>query len=634
MVEDTQNPLEGSTPEAQEAVNTLKTNEEAQEPKGSEPLESEAPNEPESVDLAKESEEPAEELAPLEHAPAAEAPAQDVPSVESEPEVAEIVAEEVVIDAPAVLEAPVALDAALALEEPDSHTEEEREAHEDHQADYSELSDEALVAEAARVLREVPIAEARLPMLALRNTLLPRLDEVRQNALDKFVAEGGVAMDFRFEQKIRESFFETFNEFKKRRTTWKSEQTLALTVNLDLKKAIVNELKALSGNEDLPDRNTYTKFKSIFDRWKEVGPVPAEDARDLNATFRFLVDRFYDNLRLSQELREMDYKVNKEAKEMLIRAIKELSTKNWSASVGLELQHIHTAWKEIGPVSLDQKEPLWEEFKAASAVLHEKRRIKFDEQKAQNGQRLEAKIAKIAEAEALRETVPTSHKAWEQVTEKLNELRTELGKIGRTFGGPSDELWNRFKAVDRWAYKERSTFYRDRKKLLKNALDVKMQIVLKAEALAQRTDFAEASKEMKQLQQEWKDSGFAPKKATDELWARFRAAGNVFFDSLRGAHGEERAVKQVAYRQAQGMQSARQAIELARRKFAQMENNMGFFQYAKPDSPIVQDALNKVEQARKELEVAEKAFAEYQKAERAKTASSLAPESGEDRTKA
>ena len=634
MVEDTQNPLEGSTPEAQEAVNSLKTNEEAQEPNGSEPLESEVPNEPESDDLAKESEEPAEELAPQEHAPAAEAPAQDVPSVESEPEVAEIVAEEVVIDAPAILETPVALDAALALEEPDSHTEEEREAHEDHQADYSELSDEALVAEAARVLREVPIAEARLPMLALRNTLLPRLDEVRQNALDKFVAEGGVAMDFRFEQKIRESFFETFNEFKKRRTAWKSEQTLALTVNLDLKKAIVNELKALSGNEDLPDRNTYTKFKSIFDRWKEVGPVPAEDARDLNATFRFLVDRFYDNLRLSQELREMDYKVNKEAKEMLIRAIKELSTKNWSASVGLELQHIHTAWKEIGPVSLDQKEPLWEEFKAASAVLHEKRRIKFDEQKAQNGQRLEAKIAKIAEAEALRETVPTSHKAWEQVTEKLNELRTELGKIGRTFGGPSDELWNRFKAVDRWAYKERSTFYRDRKKLLKNALDVKMQIVLKAEALAQRTDFAEASKEMKQLQQEWKDSGFAPKKATDELWARFRAAGNVFFDSLRGAHGEERAVKQVAYRQAQGMQSARQAIELARRKFAQMENNMGFFQYAKPDSPIVQDALNKVEQARKELEVAEKAFAEYQKAERAKTASSLAPESGEDRTKA
>lgn len=512
-------------------------------------------------------------------------------------------------------------------DESDDHTEEEREAHEDHSADYSELSDEELLAEAARVLREVPIADARVPMLALRNTLLPRLDEERQAALDAFVAEGGNAIDFHYEQKVREKFYETYNEFKKRRGAWKAEQERALAVNLDVKKAIVDELKKLAESEELPTRATYNQFKKIFDRWKEVGPVPAEDARDLNATFRFLVDRFYDNLRLSQELRELDYKVNKEAKELLIRAVAELSVKDWSASVGAELQRIHTAWKEIGPVSLEDKEPLWEQFKAASSVLHEKRRVKFEAQKAQNSVRIEAKTAKVAEAEALRERAPKSHQAWQNVTEKLNELRAELGKIGRTFGNQSDELWGRFKAVERWAYKERNVFYRERKKNLKSALDVKLAIVVKAEALAQRTDFGAAAKEMKQLQQEWKDSGFAPKKQTDELWARFRAAGNVFFDGMRGAQGEERAVRQVAFKKAQGMQSARQTVELARRKLAQMENNMGFFQFAKPDSPIVQDALNKVDQARRELEAAEKAFRAYQQAERAKTADSLAPSS-------
>ncbi|MEY2649502.1 MAG: hypothetical protein RL608_176 [Bacteroidota bacterium] len=514
-----------------------------------------------------------------------------------------------------------------ASDESDDHTEEEREAHEDHSADYSEMSDEELLAEAARVLREVPIADARVPMLALRNTLLPRLDEERQAALDAFVAEGGNAIDFHYEQKVREKFYETYNEFKKRRGAWKAEQERALAVNLDVKKAIVDELKKLAESEELPTRATYNQFKKIFDRWKEVGPVPAEDARDLNATFRFLVDRFYDNLRLSQELRELDYKINKEAKELLIRAVAELSTKDWSASVGAELQRIHTAWKEIGPVSLEDKEPLWEQFKAASSVLHEKRRVKFEAQKAQNSVRIEAKTAKVAEAEALRERAPKSHQAWQNVTEKLNELRAELGKIGRTFGNQSDELWGRFKAVERWAYKERNVFYRERKKNLKSALDVKLAIVVKAEALAQRTDFGAAAKEMKQLQQEWKDSGFAPKKQTDELWARFRAAGNAFFDGMRGAQGEERAVRQVAFKKAQGMQSARQTVELARRKLAQMENNMGFFQFAKPDSPIVQDALNKVDQARRELEAAEKAFRAYQQAERAKTADSLAPSS-------
>ncbi|MEY2971655.1 MAG: hypothetical protein RL738_496 [Bacteroidota bacterium] len=621
MVEHDQNPEAGS------ANNDLQVNENLNhatpETPAQTPESPEANPEPAAAEVAAEAPEaPAEELLA---APEAEAPEAAAPEAEATPEVASEVSEEI---APEVAEvAAVAEDSAPAeaADESDDHTEEEREAHEDHSADYSELSEDELLAEAARVLREVPIADARVPMLALRNTLLPRLDEERQAALDKFVEEGGNAIDFHFEQKAREKFYETYNEFKKRRGAWKAEQERALAVNLDLKKALVDELKKLAESEDLPTRSTYNEFKKVFDRWKEVGPVPAEDARDLNATFRFLVDRFYDNLRLSQELRELDYKVNKEAKELLIRAVLELSEKNWSASVGAELQRIHTAWKEIGPVSLEDKEPLWEQFKAASSVLHEKRRVKFEEQKVQNSARLEAKTAKVAEAEALKAREPKSHQAWQNVSDKLQELRAELGKIGRTFGSQSDELWSRFKAVERWAYKERNNFYKERKKHLKSALDVKLAIVEKAEALAQRTDYGAAAKEMKQLQQDWKNSGFAPKKQTDELWARFKAAGNTFFDGMRGAHGEERAVRQVAFKKAQGMQSARQTVELARRKLAQMENNMGFFQFAKPDSPIVQDALNKVDQARRELEAAEKAFRAFQQAERAKTADSLAP---------
>jgi len=616
MMEHDQNPHEGSAhevPSQDLEATTLET-------ATAEPSEvTEVPEAPESADLAESAPEVAEVPAPVvtdSTEEPAEEPALDPAAEATSAELAE---------KPAPEAAPEAA-ADPAAEESEDHTEEEREAHEDHSADYSELSDDELIAEAARVLREVPIAEARVPMLALRNTLLPRLDEVRQAALEAFVAEGGNALDFHFEQKARERFYETYNEFKKRRGAWKAEQERALAVNLDVKRAIVDELKKLAESEELPSRATYNNFKKVFDRWKEVGPVPAEDARDLNATFRFLVDRFYDNLRLSQELRELDYKVNKEAKELLIRAVQELSVKNWSASVGGELQRIHTAWKEIGPVSLEDKEPLWEQFKAASSILHEKRREKFEEQKAQNSVRLEAKALKVVEAEALKERAPKSHQAWQNATEKLNELRGEFGKIGRTFGGPSDELWSRFKAVERWAYKERNVFYRERKKNLKSALDVKLAIVEKAEALAQRSDFGAAAKEMKQLQQEWKDSGFAPKKQTDELWARFRAAGNSFFDGMRGAQGEERTVRQVAQRKMQGMQSARQTVELARRKLAQMENNMGFFQFAKPDSPIVQDALNKVDQARRELEAAEKAFRSMQQAERAKTADSLAPE--------
>ena len=545
MVEHDQNPLEGSTPEVESQLEAVSQEPAAgsQEPETSneEPTASEEPEaineEPAASEPQAISEEPAasepeaisEEPAASEPEAISEEPAASEPeAISEEPETSN---EEPAASQPAISseepetsnEEPAASEPEAISEEPaanepvanepvaiepetEEHNEDEREAHEDHQADYSELSNDELVAEAARIVKEVAIADARVPMLALRNTILPRLDEERQLALDKFVEEGGNAIDFHYEQKVRDAFYESYNEYKKLRSAWKAEQERALSVNLDIKKAIVEELKKLAESEDLPTRSTYNEFKKVFDRWKDVGPVPAEDARDLNATFRFLVDRFYDNLRLSQELRELYYKVNKEAKELLIRAVQELSEKNWSAAVGLELQRIHTAWKEIGPVSLEDKEPLWEQFKAASSVLHEKRRVKFEEQKVLNSARLEAKVAKVAEAEALKEREPKSHQAWQNVTEKLNELRTELGKIGRTFGGQSDELWTRFKAVERWAYKERNNFYKDRKKNLKSALDVKLQIVEKAEALAHRTDFGAAAKEMKQLQQEWKDS--------------------------------------------------------------------------------------------------------------------------------
>ena len=404
MVEHDQNPLEGSTPEVESQLEAVSqepaagsqepetSNEEPtaseepeasnEEPAASEPQaisEEPAASEPEAISeepAASEPEAISEEPETSNEEPAASQPANSSEEPETSNEEPAASEPEAISEEPAANE-PVANEPVAIEPETEEHNEDEREAHEDHQADYSELSNDELVAEAARIVKEVAIADARVPMLALRNTILPRLDEERQLALDKFVEEGGNAIDFHYEQKVRDAFYESYNEYKKLRSAWKAEQERALSVNLDIKKAIVEELKKLAESEDLPTRSTYNEFKKVFDRWKDVGPVPAEDARDLNATFRFLVDRFYDNLRLSQELRELDYKVNKEAKELLIRAVQELSEKNWSASVGLELQRIHTAWKEIGPVSLEDKEPLWEQFKAASSVLHEKRRVKL-----------------------------------------------------------------------------------------------------------------------------------------------------------------------------------------------------------------------------------------------------------------
>ena len=355
-------------------------------------------------------------------------------------------------------------------DESDDANDEEKEEHEDHTADYAEKETDELLAEAKRILNEVSIEQARVPMLAIKDVLMPRWEEERAGALERFIEEGGNAIDFHYEQPSREAFYQTFNEFKKRRSAWKADLANQMSVNLDLKKALLDEIKKLAESDDLPTGQTYNEFKRINDRWKDVGHVPNDEARDLYASYRFFVDRFYDNLRLSQELRDLDYKHNKEIKEGLIAEIQAISGKDWSAAIGKDLQRLHAAWKEVGPVALEDKETLWDQFREASNILHEKRRAKQDVAKAANDARLTQKESLVAELEALATEGAGEHGNWQKMTEKAKSLREAMAKVGRTFGGPSDVLWDRFKKAEKAFFKERNTFYKGRKNAIKEAL--------------------------------------------------------------------------------------------------------------------------------------------------------------------
>ncbi len=379
---------------------------------------------------------------------------------------------------------------------------------------------------------------------------------------------------------------------------------------------MLDEIKKLAESDDLPTGQTYNEFKRINDRWKDVGHVPNDEARDLYASYRFFVDRFYDNLRLSQELRDLDYKHNKEIKEGLIAEIQAISGKDWSAAIGKDLQRLHAAWKEVGPVALEDKETLWDQFREASNILHEKRRAKQDVAKAANDARLTQKESLVAELEALATEGAGEHGNWQKMTEKAKSLREAMAKVGRTFGGPSDVLWDRFKKAEKAFFKERNTFYKGRKNAIKEALEAKYALVEQAEAMATRTDWAEASKDLKHLQAEWKKTGFVPRKDSDKAWNKFRAACNTFFDAMRNEQGEARATQKADRQKYEKTMNSRQTVEQARKELSQLENNMGFFTYADPKSPIVQDAMKKVEAARKNLEKAEAAHDALRKAQR------------------
>lgn len=524
---------------------------------------------------------------------------------------------------------------AASEEESDDHTDDEKDEHDDHAADYASLSEDELIAEAERVLKETSIDKMRLPMLALRNVLTPRWDEEHQKALEKFVEEGGNIIDFRLEQPKKEAFYAVFKEFKKRRSDYRKALNDEMANNLVIKQKLLDDIKALAESEELPTGATYNKFKQINDHWKEVGHVPADQARDLYATYRFFVDRFYDNLRLSHELRELDYKHNKEVKEQLIAEIQALAAQSWSAAVGQSLQKLHESWKETGPVSNDDKEVLWGQFRTASNILHGKRRDKHIAAKAANKERLSEKVVIVEAMEALAQLDANDHQAWQKGTTNAKKHREAMAKVGRTFGGDSEAIWDRFKKAEKAFFKARNQFYKARKSEFKDAIQTKTNLAEQAEQLAKSEDLGKALGEIKKLQQDWKKTGFAPRKASDAVWNRFKAACDIVYQGVRGERQAERAAYEADRKKRQGVNDARTALDHAQRELTQLENNLGFFQFASSDSPVVKDAMAKVEAARKKVEKAQaKLKAERVKARQAAKAEEApsapeTPETGE-----
>ena len=501
-------------------------------------------------------------------------------------------------------------------EEVEEKTKDEKDEHDDHKSDYNGKSEEDLLAESKRILKDVPIENMRIPMLAIKSILSPRWDIERSEAQEKFIESGGNIIDFHFEQKNKEAFFQEFNEFKKLRAEYRVKLQGKMAINLELKKSLLNEIKKLAESDDLPTGHTYKEFKRINDKWKEVGHVPNDATRDLYASYRFFVDRFYDNLRLSQDLRDLDYKHNKEIKLGLIEEIKLLSQKDWVAALGGDLQRLHSSWKEVGPVALEDKDALWASFQEASNILHEKRRIKQESANEENKERLLGKEKIVEELEALASSELSDHKHWQVSTERAKELRDSMSKIGRTFSSFSDKLWDKFKKAEKLFFKNRNEFYKGRKAALKVALDAKYNLVTKAEEMSTRTDWSVAVNEIKKLQADWKDTGFVPRKESDKIWAKFKAACNLFFDSMRSANGEMRTAQRAENTRNNKLSNALSAVEKAKRDLSQLENNMGFFQFANEESPIVKDAQKKVDASKILLELAEKELKKVRVAQR------------------
>ncbi|MBQ4388904.1 MAG: DUF349 domain-containing protein [Bacteroidales bacterium] len=388
---------------------------------------------------------------------------------------------------------------------------------------------------------------------------------------------------------IEAGFKSLYVAYKKERAEYNKELDAQREENLAKKQAIIEELKTLV-EEPGDMKDAFPKFRDIQNRWREVGPVPQQSFRDVNDTYQLYVTKFYDLVDINRELRDLDFKKNLEAKTAFCEAAEALAEDDNVVDAFKELQKLHEQWKDLGPVAKEFREEIWERFRAATSVINKKYQAHFEELKEQQAQNLEAKKALCEEVEAIAGKEISSSTEWNALSKQIEEIQARWRSIGFATRKENQKVYDRFRAAcDKFFERKRASFTEFKDSMNAN-LEKKMAIIQEAESLKDSTDWKATGDRFIELQKQWKEIGAVPRKKSEQIWKRFRAACDTFFTARDnrpdgpGSMGANLAAKKALIEEIKAYVPADAAADAAAAKdFAAKWNEIGFVPFKEKD---------------------------------------------------
>ena len=328
---------------------------------------------------------------------------------------------------------------------------------------------------------------------------------------------------------IEAAFKGVYSHYKKERAEYNRQLDSQREENYIKKQAVIEDLKALlEKQEDVS--STFPAFRELQSRWREIGPVPATKFRNLNDTYQFHVETFYDMVKINRELRDLDFQKNLEVKERFCEAAEKLSENDNVVEAFRELQKLHEQWKEFGPVAKEFRDSIWERFRAATAVINKKYQAHFEGQKEKQQENLVRKTELCEQVEAIAEKEVKSSGDWNSLSKEIEEIQKTWRTIGFATKKENQKIYDRFRAACDKFYGKKREYYAQFKEAMNENMEKKLALIEQAEALKDSTDWKKGTDAFIALQKQWKEIGAVPRKRSEQLWKRFRAACDAFFN--------------------------------------------------------------------------------------------------------
>lgn len=419
----------------------------------------------------------------------------------------------------------------------DEDLEQEDEA-DDIKLNFEEMSREELISNLETFVNEEDITSVKSKIALIKVAFLQKTKEFKESSYQERLNE---TEDKEEKQKIEPlvddletKFNELFDIYRQKRAIYTENLEKEKVDNLKKKQDILEKLKDLINSEETL-KKTYDEFRELQEEWRNIGMVPKLEVNNLWQNYHFLVEKFFDKVKINKELKDLDLKKNLEQKIELCEKVEELLLEPSIIKSFRELQRFHEQWKEIGPVPDDKKDEIWERFKSTTDKINQRRRDHYKQLQEEQEANLAAKVALCEKADSLLAKEATSVKAWQERTRQFNDLFKMWKSIGPAPKKQNDEIWERFKTTIDAFYTEKKEHFSKIKDQQINNYNLKLELCLQAEALKDSDDWRKSSRELIDLQKQWKEIGPVPRKHAEKIWQRFRGACDEFFNR-KSAH--------------------------------------------------------------------------------------------------
>lgn len=455
---------------------------------------------------------------------------KETPEAEAEPQ-----AEEQTNEEPAAEEAVEEPTNEEAAEEPTNE-----EAAADDAPDYSNMGEEELLEQLKDVI-EHKADDMRRNVEIIQGRLWKFINAAQQQAREAFAQTAEEGKEFVREASNTElRLKDLMQKYKAIREEERKKQEQERAENLRLKLEIIEKMKELAETEGdaLGKLDTY---KQLQQQWKQIGPVPIERQSELWTNFNHYQECFYDQVKMSHELRDYDFRKNLELKTQLIEAAGKLAENPDIIAAARQLQQLHDQWKQIGPVAREMREDIWNKFKEITATINRRHQAYFDELHKKEEENFHKKEQLCQRVELIDIEGIDSVQRWLELTEQVQTIQQEWKTIGFASRKLNDQIYDRFRAACNRFFEAKNAALNEQRKENAERVGMKRKLIAQVESLLGNDNWKLATERIIELQNQWKEIGSVGRQRNEELWRKFRAACDRFFEAKKAYFDQQRA---------------------------------------------------------------------------------------------